>query len=186
MAKIEKKILLKIWFKFSRKLIRNLKKSFCHGVKQLFPFEMSPNTTIYEPVGLSCAWFLAVTLFLVWKSKISHEQNVKEFQFYIRMPNFMLLGSIIKIKYPKVVDPLKYLFSKWTIRKWMSKRIQGKKYMFIYIWSRWKDTPNKTLGRWMQFAAGPNFPFLCIQIWKYSFCIIVINFSPSSNLVVCI
>ena len=46
MAKIEKKILLKIWFKFSRKLIRNLKKSFCYGVKQLFSFEMSPNTTM--------------------------------------------------------------------------------------------------------------------------------------------
>ena len=46
MAKIEKKILLKICFKFSRKLIRNLKKSFCYGVKQLFPFEMSPNTTM--------------------------------------------------------------------------------------------------------------------------------------------
>ena len=50
MAKIEKKFLLKILFKFSRKLIRNLKKSFCYGVKQLYgvkqPFEMNPNTTM--------------------------------------------------------------------------------------------------------------------------------------------
>ena len=53
------------------------------------------------------AGFSAVGLFLGRKSKISHEQNVKEFQFYIRMPNFRLLGSIIKKKYPKVVDPLK-------------------------------------------------------------------------------
>ena len=30
------------------------------------------------------------------KSKISYEQNVKKFQFYINMPNFRLLGSIIK------------------------------------------------------------------------------------------
>ena len=36
MAKIEKKIYLK--FKFSRKLIWHLEKSFCYGVKQLFPF----------------------------------------------------------------------------------------------------------------------------------------------------
>ena len=46
MAKIEKKNYLKYDIKFSRKLIRNLKKSFCYGVKQLFPFKMSPNTTM--------------------------------------------------------------------------------------------------------------------------------------------
>ena len=46
MAKIEKKFVLEILFKFSRKLIRNLKKSFCYRVKQLFPFKMSPNTTM--------------------------------------------------------------------------------------------------------------------------------------------
>ena len=57
---------------------------------------------IYGPVVFS-----AVGLFLGRKSKISHEQNVKEFQFYIRMPNFRLLGSIIKKKYLKVADPLK-------------------------------------------------------------------------------
>ena len=62
---------------------------------------------IYEPVGLICAGFSPVGLLLGQKSKISHEQYVKEFQFYIRMPNFRLLGSIIKKKYPKVVDPLK-------------------------------------------------------------------------------
>ena len=62
---------------------------------------------IYGPVGLICAGFSHIGLFLRRKSKISHEQNVKEFQFYIRMPNFRLLGSKIKKKYPKVVDPLK-------------------------------------------------------------------------------
>ena len=61
---------------------------------------------IYGPVGLIGAVFSAVGLFLGRKSKISHEQNVKEFQFYIRMPNFRLLGSIIKKKYLKVADPL--------------------------------------------------------------------------------
>ena len=50
---------------------------------------------IYEPVCLIRAGFLVVGLFLCQKSKISHEQNVKEFQFYMRMPNFRLLGSII-------------------------------------------------------------------------------------------
>ena len=58
------------------------------------------------PVCLLRACFSAVTLFLGRKSKISHEQNVKEFQFFIRMPNFRLLGSIMKKKYPKVVGPL--------------------------------------------------------------------------------
>ena len=60
---------------------------------------------IYGPVGLIRAGFSPVGLFLSRKSKFSHKQYVKEFQFYIRMPNFRLLGSIIKKKYPKVVDP---------------------------------------------------------------------------------
>ena len=42
---------------------------------------------IYGPVGL---WFSAVGLFLGLKLKISQEQNVKEFQFYIRQKNFRL------------------------------------------------------------------------------------------------
>ena len=46
MAKIENFFYLKFDFSFLKKLIRNLKKSFCYGVKQLFPFEMSPNTTM--------------------------------------------------------------------------------------------------------------------------------------------
>ena len=62
---------------------------------------------IYLPVGLIRAGFSAVCLFLGRKSKISHEQNVKEFKFYIRLPKFRLLGSIIKKKYLKVADPLK-------------------------------------------------------------------------------
>ena len=40
------------------------------------------------------------------------EDTPKEFQFYIRMPNFRLLGSIIKKKYPKVAAiPLKEIFN---------------------------------------------------------------------------
>ena len=55
------------------------------------------------PVGL---WFSTVGLFLGIKSKILQEQNVKKFQFYIRLPNFRLLGSIIK-EHLKVVNTLK-------------------------------------------------------------------------------
>ena len=62
---------------------------------------------IYVPVGLRHAWFSAVGLFLGRKSKILHEQNVKKFQFYIRMPYFSFLGSIIKESTLKVVDTLK-------------------------------------------------------------------------------
>ena len=43
---------------------------------------------IYGPVGLIRIGFSAVGLFLGRKSKISHEQNVKEFQFYIRITGF--------------------------------------------------------------------------------------------------
>ena len=66
---------------------------------------------INEPVGLIRAGFSTVGLFLGRKLKISHEQNVKEFQFYITKQNFRLLGSIIKKKYPKVADPLKLFIS---------------------------------------------------------------------------
>ena len=69
---------------------------------------------IYELAGLIRAGFSAVGLFLERKLKISHEQNVKEFQFYIRMQNFRLLGWIIKKKYPKVADPLKFTANIWS------------------------------------------------------------------------
>ena len=62
---------------------------------------------IYGPVGLIRAGFSAVDLFLSRKLKIFQEQNVKGFQFYIRMPNFRLPGSIIKKEYLNVADPLK-------------------------------------------------------------------------------
>ena len=51
---------------------------------------------IYGPVGLIRSGFSAVGLFLGRKLIISQEQNVKEFQFYMRIPNFRLLGSINK------------------------------------------------------------------------------------------
>ena len=50
---------------------------------------------IYGLVGLICAGFSTVGLFLGRKLKISIKETPKEFQFYIRMPNFRLLGSII-------------------------------------------------------------------------------------------
>ena len=52
------------------------------------PAVMEP---IYEPVGLIRAGFSDVGLFLGRKFEISQEQNVTEFQFYIRMSNFRLL-----------------------------------------------------------------------------------------------
>ena len=76
---------------------------------------------INEPVGL----------FLGRKLKISHEKNVKEFQFYISMQNFRLLGSIIKKKYPKVADPLKEctVWAKNCLRTWQQKH-SGKHVFF--------------------------------------------------------
>ena len=74
-------------------------------VKQLSLFEPShdyvgPAVTeiIYGPVGLICAGFSAVGLFLGWKSKISYKQNVEEFQFYIRMPKMLQAGGLNKKK----------------------------------------------------------------------------------------
>ena len=93
-----------------------MEKVLYYEVELLFIFDLSPNTTtyvcpaviewIYGSVSLIRAGFSAVGLFLGRKSKISHEQNVKEFQFYIRMPNFSFLGSIIIFFFFKVVDPL--------------------------------------------------------------------------------
>ena len=54
--------------------------------------------------------FLAIGLFLGLKSKILHEQNVIYFQFYIRLPNFRLLGSIIKSKSLSRSNPLSILY----------------------------------------------------------------------------
>ena len=70
---------------------------------------VSPAVTeiIYGPVGLIHARFSAVGLFLGRKWKISHEQNVKEFQFYIHMPNFRASRFNNKKKYLKVAYPLK-------------------------------------------------------------------------------
>ena len=45
-------------------------------------------------------------LFIGLKSKITNEQNVKHFQFYICLPNFRLLGSIIKKKLNSQPNPI--------------------------------------------------------------------------------
>ena len=59
---------------------------------------------IYVPVGLWHAWFSGRRP--IPRPKISQEQNVKESQFYIGMPNIRLLASIIKNKYLRLADPL--------------------------------------------------------------------------------
>ena len=106
--KLRKLFSLKFDFSFLKKLIQNLKKKkiLLQGRATLpLWFEpkhdfVGPAATewIYVPIGLRRSCFSAVGLFLGQKSKISQEQNVKEFQFYIRMQNFRLLGSIIKKK----------------------------------------------------------------------------------------
>ena len=60
---------------------------------------------IYGLVGPIYAGFSAVGLFIGRKSKISQEQNVKEF-ISILHTHAKFLGSIIKKKYLKVADPL--------------------------------------------------------------------------------
>ena len=113
-----------IWLQFSTKLIRNLKKILLRGEATLsLWFEpkhnyVGPAVTkwIYMPVGLCRACFSAVGLFLSQKSKIFHEQIVKKFQFYIRLPNFSFLGSIIK----KVPKGSRYPLASSKIGCWIS------------------------------------------------------------------
>ena len=50
----------------------------------------------HRPVVLIRAGFSAVGLFLGQKSKTFIEETPKEFQFYIRLPNFSFLGLIIE------------------------------------------------------------------------------------------
>ena len=71
--------------------------------------------------------FSAVGLFLGLKSKISHEQNVIYFQFYIRLPNCRLLGSIIFKKLPIRSIPLSILYRLFF-------ETQGRKYGRILSW----------------------------------------------------
>ena len=72
--------------------------------------------------------FSAVGLFLGLKSKILHEQNVIHFQFYIRLPNCRLLGSIIFKKSPIWSIPLSILYRLFF-------ESQGRKYGRILSWS---------------------------------------------------
>ena len=72
--------------------------------------------------------FSAVGLFLGLKSKISYEQNVMYFQFYIRLPNCRLLGSIIFKKYPIRSIPSSILYRLFF-------ETQGRKYGHILSWS---------------------------------------------------
>ena len=107
-TKIWNFFLASIGLKFSKILNRNLKKRTMLRGNATLPLWFEPShdyvgpavtEIIYGPEGLIRAAFSAVGLFL--------GRKLKEFQFYIRMPNFRLLGSIIIKKYPKVADPLK-------------------------------------------------------------------------------
>ena len=72
--------------------------------------------------------FSAVGLFLGLKSKISYKQNVIYFQFYIRLPNFRLLRSIVFEKSPIRSIPLSILYRLFF-------ETQGRKYGRILSWS---------------------------------------------------
>ena len=80
---------------------------------------LSVTEIIYGPVGLC---------FLGLKSKISHEQNVIYFQFYIRLLNCRLLSSIIFKKSPIRSIPLSILYRLFF-------ETQGRKYGRILSWS---------------------------------------------------
>ena len=70
----------------------------------------------------------ATGLFLGLKSKILHEQNVIYFQFYIRLQNLRLLGSIINKKLPSWSIPLSILYRLFF-------ETQGRKYGRNLSWS---------------------------------------------------
>ena len=75
--------------------------------------------------------FSTAGLFLGLKSKISHKQNVIYFQFYIRLPNYRLLGSITFKKSPIRSIPLSILYRLFF-------ETQGRKCGRILSWS-WLD-----------------------------------------------
>ena len=104
MAKIEKKNFPILKFLLKKTNLKFIKNVLLRG-RATLPLWFEPKHNyvgpavtewLYEPLGLICAGFSAVGLFLGRKSKISHEQNVSIFQFYIRVPDFRPLGSIIK------------------------------------------------------------------------------------------
>ena len=116
-----------IWLQFTQNW--NLKKEPRYEVKQLFLFERAV-TQLCRPTGYrdylwaSRPMFSVVGLFLGLKSKISYEQNVIYFQFYIRLPNFRVLDSIIFKKSPIRLIPLSIL----TILYRLFFETQGRKY----------------------------------------------------------
>ena len=81
-----------------------MKKAFLLRGKATLPLSNEPSHDYVGLTGLEFnavtvgLWISALSLFIGLKSKIPHEQNVIIFQFYIRMPNFRHLGSIIKKK----------------------------------------------------------------------------------------
>ena len=109
---LEKKFYLTgIWFQFSEKTNSKFENNFVLGG----PLWNEPKHNyvgpavrewIYGPEGLCHAWFSGRRPISSPKIKNFPEQNVKKFQFYIRMQNFRLLGSIIKKKYHHLADDL--------------------------------------------------------------------------------
>ena len=103
--------------------------------------------------------FSAVGLFLGIKSKISHEQNVNYFQFYIRLPNCRLLGSIIFKKSPIRSIPLSILYRLFF-------ETQGRKYGRILSWS-WLFlyfVQNKISHLWHSATARISITLLIFQL----------------------
>ena len=94
--------------------------------------------------------FSAVGLFLSLKSKISYEQNVIYFQFYIRLPNFRLLGSIIFKKSPIWSIPLSILYRLFF-------ETQGRKYGRNLRWPWFHAAPGCCKG-FQQCLITPKSP----------------------------
>ena len=96
--------------------------------------------------------FSAEGLFLGLKSKISHEQNVIYFQFYVRLSNFRLLGSIIKIKSLSKSIPLSILC--------------------IYIYRLFFETQSRKHGRNLKLGTHAEILSVCIYFCESPFCFV--------------
>ena len=116
MAKIEKIFFASIWLQFSKKLIRNLKKTFCYGVELLFLFDWA-QTQLCRPSGYWVdLWAGRPNLRRFFgrrpisRPKIENFPRTKCFYFSILHTHTKFQASRFnnkKKKYPKVADPLK-------------------------------------------------------------------------------
>ena len=124
--------------------------------------------------------FSAVGLFLGLKSKISHEQNVIYFQFYIRLPNCRLLGSIIFKKSPIRSIPLSILYRLFF-------ETQGRKYGRILSWLCYYVQVNSlrlksTVGsKWGSKHLWEYLLFCCRMVTARKFVILTFNCLADSS-----